>query len=302
MTILITGATGLVGTELVHNLLAENHTIHYLTTSKHKLLQKENYKGFYWNPTKQEIDVNAFDQVDAIIHLSGASVAKKWTSAYKNEIRTSRIQSTQLLFKTLQTIPHTVKQIITASAIGIYPSSLEKIYHETDTQVDASFLGEVVESWENEVTKFETLGILVTKIRIGIVLAKNGGALQEMIKPIKIGFGAALGSGKQYQSWIHIHDLIAIFKYVLLHHKQGVYNAVAPYPVTNSALTKAIARVLNKPLFLPSVPTFILKILLGEMHVIVTSSQHVSCMKLLDEGFQFKYASIDKALHQLLKS
>lgn len=302
MTILITGATGLVGSELVHNLLTENYTVHYLTTSKHKLLQEKNYKGFYWNPTTQEIDVNAFDKVETIIHLAGASISKKWTQKYKEEILNSRVFSTQLLFKTLQSNPHQVKQIIAASAIGIYPSSLTKIYHETDTQVDGSFLGEVVESWENEVTKFESLGILVAKIRIGIVLAKNGGALSEMLKPIRLGFGAALGSGEQYQSWIHLLDLIAIFKFVLEHQKEGVYNAVAPYPISNLELTRAIAKTLHKPFFLPSVPKFILQVLLGEMQTIVTSSQHVSCMKLLDEGFQFKYASIEKALQQILKA
>lgn len=300
MTILITGATGLVGKELVKKLLEENHTIHYLTTSKNKVLEKENYKGFYWNPATQEIDLNAFTEVEVIVHLAGASVSKKWTTAYKNEIRRSRIASTQLLFNTLKTNPHTVKQIVAASAIGIYPSSLEKIYHESDTEVEASFLGDVVAKWENEVGLFSSLGISVTKVRIGIVLAQNGGALQEMIKPIKMGFGAALGSGQQYQSWIHIHDLVAVFKYVIVERRTGIYNAVAPYPVTNYTLTKTIAKILHKPLFLPSVPVFVLKLMLGEMHCIVTNSQHVSCLKLLDEGFQFKYASIDKALQQLL--
>jgi len=302
MTILVTGATGLVGSELVTQLLKEGHTIHYLTTSQSKLVQKNNYKGFYWNPTLQEIDVNAIDQVDVIIHLAGASVSKKWSQAYKEEILTSRVFSTQLLFNTLQSNPHQVKQIIAASAVGIYPSSLTKIYHETDTKIDGSFLGEVVSEWEKQVNCFSSLGIVTTKIRIGIVLAKNGGALSEMIKPIRFGFGAALGSGKQYQSWIHLLDLIAIFKFVLEYQKEGVYNAVAPYPISNLELTRAIAKTLNKPLFLPPVPKFILQVLLGEMHTIVTSSQHVSCMKLLDEGFQFNFASIDKALHQLLKS
>lgn len=302
MTILVTGATGLVGSELVANLLSEGHTVHYLTTSPHKLVQNENYKGFYWNPTIQDIDVNAINQVEVIIHLAGASISKKWTKAYKEEILTSRVCATQLLFKTLQSNPNQVKQIITASAIGIYPSSLTKIYHETDTQIDDSFLGTVVAEWEKEVTHFSSLGILITKIRIGIVLAKNGGALQEMIKPIRFGFGAALGSGKQYQSWIHIHDLIAIFKYVLENQKEGIYNAVAPYPISNLEMIKAIARTLHKPIFLPPVPKFVLQLLLGEMQTVVTSSQHVSCMKLLDEGFQFKFTSIEKALQHLLKT
>jgi uncharacterized protein (TIGR01777 family) len=178
---------------------------------------------------------------------------------------------------------------------------LTNIYHETDLDVDVSFLGNVVKQWENEVSQFEKLELIVSKIRIGIVLAKNGGALQEMVKPIKYGVGAAFGSGEQYQSWIHIHDLAAIFYHVIENKLPGIYNGVSPYPVSNSELTKAIAKSLEKPFFLPNIPQFVMKFILGEMHEILFSSQHVSCRKLLDENFQFKFASLDKALNDLLK-
>lgn len=301
MTVLITGATGLVGQELVNLLLQNGYTVHYLSTSKSKLVSQNNYKGFFWNPKKAEIDTNALTGVDVIIHLAGASVAKKWTTAYKEEIIESRVLSTQLLYQTLKRNSHQVKQIISASAIGIYPDSLTNIYHETDLDIDVSFLGNVVKQWENEVSQFEKLQIIVSKIRIGIVLAKNGGALQEMAKPIQYGVGAAFGSGEQYQSWIHVQDLVAIFQFVMEKQLAGVYNGVAPYPVTNSELTKAIAKTLGKPLFLPNIPQFVMKLVLGEMHQILFSSQHVSCRKLLDENFQFKFASLDKALNDLLK-
>ena len=301
MTVLITGATGLVGQELVNLLLQNGYTIHYLSTSKSKLVSQNNYKGFFWNPKKSEIDTNALTGVEVIIHLAGANVAKKWTTAYKEEIIESRVLSTQLLYKTLQKNSHQVKQIISASAVGIYPDSLTDIYHETDLDIDVSFLGNVVKQWENEVSQFEKLEIIVSKIRIGIVLAKNGGALQEMAKPIKYGVGAAFGSGEQYQSWIHVQDLVAIFQFVMENRLPGIYNGVAPYPVTNSELTKAIAKTLGKPLFLPNIPKFAMKLILGEMHQILFSSQHVSCRKLLDENFQFKFASLDKALNDLLK-
>ena len=301
MTVLITGATGLVGQELVNLLLQNGYTIHYLSTSKSKLVSQNNYKGFFWNPKKSEIDTNALTGVEVIIHLAGANVAKKWTTAYKEEIIESRVLSTQLLYKTLQKNSHQVKQIISASAVGIYPDSLTNIYHETDLDIDVSFLGNVVKQWENEVSQFEKLEIIVSKIRIGIVLAKNGGALQEMAKPIKYGVGAAFGSGEQYQSWIHVQDLVAIFQFVMENRLPGIYNGVAPYPVTNSELTKAIAKTLGKPLFLPNIPKFAMKLILGEMHQILFSSQHVSCRKLLDENFQFKFASLDKALNDLLK-
>ena len=301
MTVLITGATGLVGQELVNLFLQNGYTIHYLSTFKSKLVSQNNYKGFYWNPKKAEIDTNALTDVEVIIHLAGANVAKKWTTAYKEEIIESRVLSTQLLYQTLQKNSHQVKQIISASAVGIYPDSLTNIYHETDLDIDVSFLGNVVKQWENEVSQFEKLEIIVSKIRIGIVLAKNGGALQEMAKPIQYGVGAAFGSGEQYQSWIHVQDLVVIFQFVMENQLAGVYNGVAPYPVTNSELTKAIAKTLGKPLFLPNIPKFVMKLILGEMHQILFSSQHVSCRKLLDENFQFKFASLDKALNDLLK-
>ena len=301
MTVLITGATGLVGQELVNLLLQNGHNVHYLSTSKSKLVTNTNYKGFYWNPKNAEIDTNALTDVEVIIHLAGANVAKKWTTAYKEEIIESRVLSTQLLYQTLQKNSHQVKQIISASAVGIYPDSLTNIYHETDLDIDVSFLGNVVKQWENEVSQLEKLEIIVSKIRIGIVLAKNGGALQEMAKPIQYGVGAAFGSGEQYQSWIHVQDLVAIFQFVMENQLAGVYNGVAPYPVTNSELTKAIAKTLGKPLFLPNIPKFVMKLILGEMHQILFSSQHVSCRKLLDENFQFKFASLDKALNDLLK-
>ncbi len=301
MTVLITGATGLVGQELVSLLLQNGFTVHYLSTSKSKLVSQNNYKGFYWNPKTSEIDLNALTDVEVIVHLAGASVAKKWTPSYKQEIIESRVLSTRLLYKTLQKNLHQVKQIVSASAIGIYPNDLNYIYHETDNKVDNSFLGNVVQQWEEEVNQFEKLHIKVAKIRIGIVLAKNGGALQEMAKPIKIGVGAAFGSGEQYQSWIHIQDLVGIFQFVIQNQLSGVFNGVAPYPVTNAELTKAIAKTLGKPLFLPNIPQFVMKIMLGEMHQILFSSQHVSCRKLLDLKYQFKFASLDKALNDLLK-
>lgn len=301
MTILITGATGLVGQELVSLLLQNGHTVHYLSTSNNKLVTNSNYKGFYWNPKTAEIDTDSLADVEVVVHLAGASVAKKWTKSYKDEIIDSRVLSTKLLFQTLQNTPNKVKQIVSASAIGIYPDSLTNIYHESDLDIDVSFLGNVVKLWENEVNQFEKLQLIVSKIRIGIVLAKNGGALKEMVKPIQYGVGAAFGSGEQYQSWIHIQDLVAIFYHVIENKLPGIYNGVSPYPVTNTELTKSIAKTLNKPFFLPNIPRFVMQLILGEMHQILFSSQHVSCRKLLDENFQFKFASLDKALNDLLK-
>lgn len=301
MKVLITGATGMIGQELVTLLHQNNVKVNYLSTSKDKLVSKDNYKGFYWNPTTNEIDINAFDGVSVIYHLAGATVAKRWTSSYKEEILDSRTIPTRLLFSTLQNNPNQVKQVISASAIGIYPDSLGAIYNEENKGVDNSFLGEVVQKWEQEVDVFSVFNIKVAKIRIGIVLSNKGGALPQMVTPIKYGIGAAFGTGKQYQSWIHIEDLVNIFYYTQVSELSGIYNAVAPHPVTNSNLIKEIAKVIKRPLLLPNIPKFAMKLILGEMYILLFSSQSVSALKILNEGFQFNFATIEKALVDLLK-
>ena len=300
MKILITGATGLIGTELVALLLQNGVTIHYLTTSKKKIESQPNYHGFYWNPNQGIIDENALMGVDSIIHLAGATISKRWTSKYKQEIIESRILSSNVLFKALKDHPNSVKQIVSASAVGIYPDNLTKLYTEDEIGVDESFLGKVVMKWEESVNKFKLLNIKVAKIRTGLVLSEKGGALPEMVKPIKMGIGSPFGSGKQMQSWIHIHDLVEMYFFAVKNELDGVYNAVAPNPVTNKKLTQEIASVLNKPLFMPNIPQFLMKLVLGEMHVILFSSQNVSCKKIESQGFSFKYKQLEKALKQLL--
>ena len=301
MRVLITGATGLIGAEIVKLCHKKGMQVNYLTTSKAKIEKRENYKGFYWNPKSGDLDVDCFKNVDAIIHLAGATVSKRWTPEYKKEILNSRKETTQLLVNALKGETHTIKQVVSASAIGVYPDSLINYYEEGfKTKDENSFLTQVVNVWENEVDAFKNLKIDVTKIRIGLVLSKKGGALLEMVKPIKFGVGAAFGSGKQWQSWIHIKDLANLFLYVLEHNLSGVYNGVAPNPVTNKELTKTIARVLNRPLLLPNIPKFFMKLVLGEMHILLFESQRVSCKKIEDKGFNFSYNYLEPALKDLL--
>lgn len=300
MKILITGATGLIGTELVALLLQNGVTVHYLTTSKKKIESKPNYHGFYWNPNQGIIDENALMGVDSIIHLAGATISKRWTPKYKQEIIESRILSSNVLYKALKEHPHSVKQLISASAIGIYPDSLTKIYTEENNEIDESFLGKVVMKWEESVNKFKSLNIKVAKIRTGLVLSNKGGALPEMEKPIKMGIGSPFGSGKQIQSWIHIHDLVELYLFAVEHELDGAYNAVASNPVTNKKLTQEIAAVLKKPLFMPNIPKFLMSLVLGEMHTILFASQNVSNKKIESKGFKFKYNQVDKALMNLL--
>jgi uncharacterized protein (TIGR01777 family) len=300
MKILITGATGLVGTELVNLLLRKGVQVNFLTISQNKITKKPNLQGFFWNPEQGIIDENAFIGVDAIIHLAGANVSKRWTNTYKQEIIESRIISSNLLFKVLKHNPNQVKQIISASAIGVYPDSLKNIYTETNKNIDDSFLGNVVVKWEESVDKFKLLNIKVCKLRTGIVLSEKGGALFEMLKPIKFGLGAAFGTGKQIQSWIHLTDLTEMYLFAAQNQLEGIYNAVAPNPISNKQLTVAIAKKLKKPLFLPNIPEFIMQMVLGEMHEILFSSQNVNNHKIINEGFSFKYTSVEKALEHLL--
>lgn len=301
MKVLITGATGLIGKEIVKQCHEHNIHVNYLTTSKDKISKEEHYKGFYWNVAKKEIDARAFNNVDAIIHLAGATISKRWTPSYKEKIIKSRTESTQLLIDSLKNQSHEIKHVISASAIGIYPHSFTHYYDETFNEFEGGFLNEVVIKWEESVDGFSKLGLTVSKVRTGLVLSKKGGALQEMVKPIKLGFGAPFGSGEQWQSWIHLKDLAGMYLYILTHTLEGVFNGVAPNPVTNQELTKSIAKTLNKPLFLPHIPKFIMRIVLGEMHTLLYDSQRVSSKKIEDEGFDFKFRCLKPALADLLK-
>jgi uncharacterized protein (TIGR01777 family) len=301
MRVLITGATGLIGQEIVKRCHEKGIEVNYLTTSKSKINQSNKTQGFYWNPKQQHIDINCFKDVDAIIHLAGATVSKRWTPSYKKEILESRKDTTQLLVNTLKGETHKVKHIVSASAIGIYPDSLINYYDETSKIYAESFLGDVVKAWEKEIDAFSSLNITVSKIRIGLVLSNKGGALTEIVKPIKFGLGAAFGSGKQWQSWIHINDLAELFLYVLNHELAGIYNGVAPNPVTNQELTKTIAHSMGKPLFLPNIPKFFMKLVLGDMHTLLFESQRVSNKKTEDNGFYFEYHHLQSALEDLLR-
>lgn len=290
----------MVGTELVSQCHAKGYDVHYLTTSKDKLESRSNLKGFFWNPNNGEIDIRCFDGVSAIINLAGASISKRWTPSYKKEILNSRVESLATLKKALVKLPnHTIASLISASAIGIYPDSLSSYYGEDEDQVDDSFLGEVVSAWEEKANEFKSLGLMVSKVRIGLVLSQNGGALPQMAKPVKYYVGAAFGSGQQWQSWVHISDLARIFLFVMENELEGTFNGVSPNPVTNSKLVKEIAKVLNRPLFLPNIPKMVMKAILGDMSYLLFASQRVSSKKIEEEGFIFEYQNVCSALENI---
>lgn len=302
MKVLITGATGLVGQEIVTLCHQSNIDVNYLTTSRNKLSTTSNYKGYFWNPDQKEIDTKCFEGVDVIINLVGATVAKRWTSAYKKEILESRTKTASLLLESLENTKHSIRHIISASAIGIYPDSFQKYYMENSTEQDPGFLGDVVAQWEKEIVNFKTIGIEASILRIGLVLSNNGGAFPKIVKPIRYGVGAFFGNGKQWQSWIHIHDLARMFMFVMQKELTGVFNAVAPNPVSNKKMTLAIAEKLNKKIFLPNIPRITMKLVLGEMHTLLFSSQRVSSNKITELGFEFEHDNIVSAIDHLIST
>lgn len=301
MKVLITGATGLIGSELVSLLLKNGIEINYLTTSRAKIQSEDLYNGYHWDPENGIIDESCIDGVDTIVHLAGAPIAKRWTKEYKREILESRILSTNVLYGLLKNKENSVRHFISASAIGIYPDSLDNVYSEDSQDIDDSFLGTVVQKWETATDNIERLGIRVAKVRTGLVLSAKGGMLPQLAKPVRFGLASAFGCGKQMQSWIHIDDLVCIYYYIIENELEGVYNVVAPYPVTQNELVKNIAKVLDKPYFLPNIPKFAMEMALGEMHMLLFTSQNVSAKKIIGEGYQFKYLSLEKALKEELK-
>ena len=299
-TLLITGATGLVGKALVKQCLADGNTVHYLTTRKSKIESQTNYKGFYWNPQENAIDIGCFEGVEVILNLAGSSISQRWTNSAKSSILSSRTDALALLHSSIETHKFAVKHIISASAIGVYPDSKTRYYDEKFQGTDASFLRTVVKSWEGSLKPFQSLDIKTTALRIGIVLDLHEGALPKIMGPIKNYFGAALGSGDQWQSWIHIDDLVRLFMFVLELKLEGVYNAVAPNPVQQNELTKLTAKILQRPLVLPNVPEFALQLMLGEMRAIALESQRVCASKIQDAGFKFNFLELEPALEDLI--
>ncbi len=300
MKILVTGATGLIGSELVSLLLKNNHTVNYLTTSSKKIENKDHYNGFYWNPSEGKIDENCLLNVDVIIHLAGASISERWTKSYKQELIDSRVFSSNLLYNLLKRHPHQVKHFVSASGTAIYPNSYTAIYDEDSTDIEDSFLANVVVKWEKSVDQFNLLNIKTTKLRTGVVFSNKGGALVEMVRPIKMCVGSGFGSGKQQQSWIHLSDIAKLYLFVIENQIEGILNAVAPEIISNQKLTLLIAKIIKKPLFLPNLPEWFMKLILGEMSSLLFTNKNIKPKKTLESGFHFDFDTTEKALKNIL--
>lgn len=290
MRILITGGTGLVGKRLTKMLIDKNYEVIILSRNP----KEEN--EFKWSVAENYIDEKALINTDYIIHLAGAGIAdKRWTEGRKKTIIDSRVLTTNLLFSKINELNINLKGFISASGIGYYGSvTSDKIFEETD-KVGNDFLGKVCHKWENAAHQFSTKNIPVTILRTGIVLSKKGGALEKMKTPII----SPLGSGKQYIPWIHIDDLCTMYIKSIEDNLTGIFNAVAPEHHTSKSFSKALAKSIKRPFLGIGVPSFMLKLLFGEMAVLLLEGSRISAKKIEKNGYSFRFAKLSKALNNL---
>jgi len=294
MRILITGGTGFVGSALKQFLLAQGHEVVILSRSG---------GDFQWDVSYGYIDPAAFEGVDAIVHLAGAGIAdERWSAAHKRELINSRVRSTAVLYQALSSIPHSIKTVVSASAIGFYGADTGEQECVETSPAGSDFLADCTKQWEEAVDLIATLGIRLAKVRIGLVMGSAGGIFPVISKPIRYYVGANLGSGKQWQSWIHITDLVSIFNELLINSSlSGVYNGVAPEPIRSGDMNKQIAKALHRPFFLPAIPGFLLRLVLGEMACLVLGGSRVSSAKIeKDAAFSFTFVRFEEALKELV--
>lgn len=296
MIVAITGSTGLVGNALIPALKADGHTIRRVV----RRASGKDEREILWDPKAGTIDAAGFDGVDAVVHLAGESVATRWTSKVKKEIRDSRVLGTTLLCQTLASLTVKPAVLVSASATGYYGD-------RGDEQLDESsppgqgFLASVCQEWEAATAPARDANIRVVNLRIGVVLSPKGGALAKMLMPFKLGGGGVLGNGRQYFSWITLDDLVRAIQFTLAAAAMcGPVNAVAPHPVTNREFTKALGRVLGRPTVLP-MPAFVIRLLLGEMaNEMLLGSACVLPRALSGAQFEFAQPQLESALRHLL--
>ena len=296
-TILIAGGTGLIGTRLTNHFRAAGHTIRILSR------KPKGADQFAWDLAAKEIDEAAVAGADVVINLTGAGIAdKRWTPARKRLIIDSRVESAQLLLDTFQGLNHWPKTYLSAGGVGYYGNSGDDWMNENDAPVDNSFLVETCMAWELEAEKIGAAGVRTVVLRTGIVLDPLGGALRELLKTLRFGFGTYFGDGQAWYSWIHPHDLCHMLEWAAKTPTvEGIYNAVAPHPARNIDLVKAIAAARNQTAIFAPVPEFGLRLLFGEMADAILFSTRASAEKVIKAGFDFHYPKLDMALTNLFE-
>jgi uncharacterized protein len=296
MKILISGSTGLVATHLMPRLLADGHEIVKLVRKSPKSadeIQWDAATGF------SDSEVAKLEGIDAVVHLAGDNVASgSWTDSKKRSIRESRIVGTRVLVENLARMKNPPKVFVSASAIGFYGNRGDEILSD-DSAKGTGFFPDVCEAWETEAKKAEQFARIVC-LRIGVILTEDGGALEKMLTPFKLGVGGVVGSGKQYMPWIAIDDIVGIFKFALENEISGSFNTTAPNPVTNHDFTKALGNALNRPTFFP-IPEFAIKLMFGEMgETLLLQGCRVIPKRIQELGYKFQFENINNALKHIL--
>lgn len=291
--ILITGGSGLIGQKITKLLEKNGHQVAWLSRTP----TKNSQKSFAWDVEAGTLDEKSISWADAIIHLAGEGVAdKRWTTERKKAILQSRTHSTGLLFRAIKNADKKPQSFVSASAVGYYGFDTGDQLVDENAAAGKDFLAQVVIAWENSSKKFADLDIRTVLLRIGIVLDSGGGALKEMMSPP---VAAPLGKGTQWMSWIQVEDLAKMFVFAVENENlQGIYNAVAPKPVTNRDLTQKAAKKIGKPFLGIGVPALGLKLLLGEMAQMVIGGNRVSSRKIQEAGFNFQYPNLVEALEK----
>lgn len=294
--ILITGGSGFVGKHLTQLLIKNGYSVSILSRSKRT--DVDNIFYYTWDVNNQMIEENAVLKADYIIHLAGENIAEqRWTKARKEAIIDSRQKSSQLILSVLKKHNKKVEAFISASATGIYGAVNGEAVCTENTRPAHDFLGMVCEMWEAAAGQFGQLGIRIVKIRTGLVLGKNDGFLNKLTPIFKLRLGSALGSGKQYMPWIHVDDLCAIYLEAVKNPKlSGPYNAVINDNTTNATFSKTLAKVYGYSIWLPNVPAFVLKLVMGEMAKIVLTGRRASSEKIESTGFQFTHKNLEETL------
>lgn len=297
MKVLVTGSSGMVGSALVKALQSKGH--HVLRLVRNEATQDNEVS---WDPITGTIDSSKLEDVDAVVNLAGENISTgRWSPQKKKRIWDSRVLGTQNLVRALLKLQSPPKVLVNASAIGFYGDTGSTAVDENGAY-GTGFLASVCKDWEQATQEAEKGEMRVVKLRIGMVVSPEGGALKKMLLPFKLGFGGKVGSGKQYMSWISIDDLVSMIIYSLENQNvSGVINAVAPNPVTNSEFTKALGKVLGRPTIFP-LPAFVARTMLGEMaDELLLVSSRVLPKAILDHGFTFKYPKIEETLQRYIQ-
>jgi uncharacterized protein (TIGR01777 family) len=295
--VLITGGTGVVGKYLIPYLKEQGYEPYILSRKPSK-----SATTLYWNPARKHIDFAALQKMDYIVHLAGANVFEKsWTEQNRKEIIESRVEGARLLSQAFKEHNIAPKAFITASGVAIYGTDTGDVWCDENSPKGTGFLSEVVEAWENVADGIAEQGVRTVKFRIGLVLSNDGGLIDKLITPTKLGLGSAIGSGKQFMPWIDVHDLSAMVAFALKNPIAGVFNAAAPEPVTNLEFSKMLAKQVKRPFFMPAIPGFVLKLIFGaEKAAVLLGGNKISPKKIQAAGFVFSYPTLSASLARLL--